>query len=87
MTTPSDLDRYRPWFYAAAAYNLLWGTVHVLFPSLYFDLVGIPQPGYPALWQCIGMFVLVYGPAYWWAARGPTPSTRRPHSPWTRAMS
>lgn len=67
----TTLARYRPWFYAAALYNLVWGTVNILFPNLFFDLVGMPQPNYPALWQVVGMFVLVYAPAYWWVARFP----------------
>ena len=65
------LLRYRPWFYAAALYNLFWGSVNVLFPFLFFDLVGMTRPNYVALWQVVGMFVLVYAPAYWWAARYP----------------
>jgi hypothetical protein len=31
----------------------------------------MPPPNYPPLWQVVGMFVLVYAPAYWWAARYP----------------
>jgi len=65
------LARYRPWFYAAAIYNFVWGAIHVLFPSLFFNLIGAPTPNYPALWQVVGMFVLVYAPAYGWAARYP----------------
>jgi len=65
------LLRYRPWFYAAAFYNLLWGAVNVLFPTLFFDLINMPRPNHLALWQVVGMFVLVYAPAYWWAARSP----------------
>ena len=68
-----SLARYRPWFYAAALYNLVWGSMMVLFPQLFFRLIGMPLPNYPALWQVVGMFVLVYAPAYWWAARYPTP--------------
>lgn len=70
------LTRYRPWFYAAAVYNLIWGTINILFPQLFFDLAGMPPPDYAALWQVVGMFVLVYAPAYWWAARYPE---RHPH--------
>lgn len=66
-----SLHRYRPWFRAAAIYNLVWGTVNVLWPNLYFDLIGMPRPNHPALWQVVGMFVLVYAPAYAWAARDP----------------
>ena len=65
------LVRYKPWFYAAALYNLLWGSINVMFPFLFFDLVSIPRPAYAALWQVVGMFVLVYIPGYWWAARHP----------------
>ncbi|MGB8646298.1 MAG: alkyl hydroperoxide reductase [Anaerolineae bacterium] len=73
MTTNPDsiLWRYRPWFFAQAFYNLIWGAVNILFPRFYFDLIGMPPPNYPALWQVVGMFVLVYVPAYWWAARAP----------------
>jgi small multidrug resistance pump len=63
--------RYRPWFYAAALYNLVWGGVTILFPRLFFELVGMPPLNYAALWQVVGMFVLVFAPAYWWAARRP----------------
>jgi hypothetical protein len=66
-----DLARYRPWFYAAALYNLVWGTFTIVFPTLFFDLIHAPQPNYPALWQVVGMFVLVYAPAYYWAGRNP----------------
>ncbi|HEY7122370.1 MAG TPA: hypothetical protein VH540_00335 [Ktedonobacterales bacterium] len=65
------LTRYRPWFYAAALYNLLWGSLTILFPQLFFQLIGAPVPSLLPLWQCIGMFVLVYAPAYFWAGRHP----------------
>jgi small multidrug resistance pump len=65
------LASYRPWFYAAALYNLLWGSITILFPQLYFHLIHMPALDAP-LWQCIGMFVLVYAPAYWWAGRYPS---------------
>lgn len=65
------LNRYRPWFYAAALYNFIWGSINILFPELFFRFIGAPLPNYPALWQVVGMFVLVYAPAYWWAARQP----------------
>ena len=70
------LVRYRPWFYAAAVYNVVWGSVGVLFPGLFFRLIGIPAPNYLPLWQVVGMFVLVFAPGYWWAARYPE---RHPH--------
>jgi small multidrug resistance pump len=72
----NDLSRYRPWFYAAAVYNFVWGTINVLVPNLFFDLIRMPHPDPAALWQVVGMFVLVYAPAYYWAARFPE---KHPH--------
>jgi small multidrug resistance pump len=69
--TDEAFAAYRPWFYAAALYNLAWGAVNVLFPSALFDLLDIDQPNYGPLWQVVGMFVLVYAPAYYWAGRRP----------------
>lgn len=65
------LARYRPWFYGAALYNFAWGTINIFFPRLYFHVVGIDAPNFVAIWQVVGMFVLVYAPAYLWAARRP----------------
>jgi Domain of unknown function (DUF4166) len=66
-----SFDRYHPWFYAAAAYNLAWGGIAILWPSLFFRLLRTPPPNSVALWQALGMMVLVYAPAYWWLARDP----------------
>ena len=66
-----SLRRYRPWFYAAAAYNLTWGSLVVLSPTLLFRVLGIEVPSLLPLWQVVGMFVLAYAPAYWWAGRLP----------------
>lgn len=68
---PLNLSRYRPWFYAAALYNLVWGAAAIIHPCLLFDILRIPPPRYLPLWQVVGMFVLVYAPAYAWAARRP----------------
>jgi small multidrug resistance pump len=65
------LLRYRPWFYAAAVYNLVWGAINTLFPRFLFELIGMTVPNYLPLWQVVGMLVLVYAPAYWWVARYP----------------
>src|SRR5215469_1478504 len=65
------LAGYRFWFYAAALYNLLWGSLTILFPQFFFHLIHMPVFDVLPLWQCIGMFVLVYAPAYWWAGRSP----------------
>jgi hypothetical protein len=68
--------KYRYWFYAAALYNLLWGSLNILFPRLFFDMIGMPPPSFLPIWQVVGMLVLVYAPGYWWAARYPE---RHPH--------
>ena len=39
-----SLARYRPWFYAAALYNLVWGVVAIFFPARFFGLIGMPEP-------------------------------------------
>lgn len=74
-TTPDDIPialvRYRPWFYAAALYNLLWGTAIILFPHRSIRLLGLPATTPVPLWQVIGMLVMVYAPGYFWAARHP----------------
>ena len=61
----------RRWFFAAAIYNFVWGTVVGLFPNLYFEQLGIPLPNYPALMQCVAMIVGVYGIGYWLIAIDP----------------
>jgi hypothetical protein len=48
----------------AAWYNLAFGGFAVLFPTKYFEWLGMPAPAYPALWQCIGMIVGVFGIGY-----------------------
>jgi small multidrug resistance pump len=65
------LDRFRPWLYAAAAYNAAWGAWVVLAPRHYFALIDMPAPEPIAIWQVVGMCVAAYAPGYWWAARDP----------------
>jgi hypothetical protein len=55
----------------AAIYNLTFGLVTILFPFLVFDLLSMPRPNYPEIWQCVGMVVGVYGIGYWIAAQNP----------------
>jgi len=55
----------------AAVYNLLWGGLVVLAPNLFFTLGGLEPPAYPAIWQCVGMIVGVYGVGDAIAARDP----------------
>lgn len=56
---------------AAGLYNVLWGSVVVLFPGLAFDLLGMEPARYPSIWQCVGMIVGVYGVGYLVASRDP----------------
>lgn len=67
----STLRPFRPWFYAAAVYNVIWGMVTILFPNLWFQTVGMPAPNYPSLYQAIGMMVMVFGYGYWLMAKEP----------------
>ncbi len=55
----------------AAAYNLIWGALIILFPNLLFDLSGLDRPTYPQIWQCVGMIVGVYGVGYYIASFDP----------------
>lgn len=55
----------------AGIYNLSWGALAILAPTLAFSLAGMAQPNYPELWQCIGMIVGVYGVGYAIAAIDP----------------
>ena len=55
----------------AAGYNLLWGALVVLFPLLPFRWMEMAEPNYPAIWQCVGMIVGVYGVGYGIAATDP----------------
>jgi len=65
------LDRYRPWFYAAAVYNAAWGVLASLFPNTLFRWLSVPPLNYPSMFQCIGMMVGVYAIGYWLIARDP----------------
>lgn len=66
------LRKFQYWFYAAATYNFIWGFLNIVFPEIYFKWIGMDPPTDLAMWQVVGMFVLVYAPAYWWAGRYPS---------------
>ena len=70
---PADnaLCRYRRVFYAAAGYNLGWGAGAILAPGVFVSLAALP-PASSVLVQGLGLLVLVYAPAFWWAAREPS---------------
>lgn len=65
-------ESVRRWLYAAAAYNLVWGVATGLKPGWLFRLVGLPRDERKTPWQVVGMMVMVYAPAYFWAARRPS---------------
>lgn len=66
-----NLNFYRKAFKLAALYNFLWGTWVVIFPYQYFELIDMRPPQQIAIWQVVGMCILVYAPGYWWAANDP----------------
>ncbi len=59
------------WLVAAGVYNLIWGSLVVFFPNLFFRLGELPLPVYPMIWQSVGMIVGVYGIGYLIAATNP----------------
>lgn len=68
MSPPVWMSRV---LWAAAAYNLAWGALIVLFPLAPFRWAHMPPPNYPMIWQCVGMIVGVYGVGYACAAWDP----------------
>lgn len=65
IPTTSPLHKTLWW---AGVYNIVWGSLQVLLPSLQFELLQMPMPNYLEFWQCIGMIVAVYGLLYMFAA-------------------
>lgn len=65
------MTRYRAWFYAAAAYNGLWGAAVILWPGPLSRLVGLDVPDAIPLVQVVGMLVGVYAYGYYLLAREP----------------
>ncbi|WP_265593547.1 peroxiredoxin-like family protein [Verrucomicrobium sp. BvORR034] len=70
-SSPAAPRWMRMMLWVAGIYNILWGAWAVLFPTALFDWLGMAQPSYPQLWQCIGMIVGVYGVGYAIAATDP----------------
>ncbi len=62
---------YQRWFIAATVYNAVWGCWTVLLPDAYFRMIGMTPPVPRAIWQCVGMMVLVYALGYYMVARQP----------------
>lgn len=66
-----SMTAYRRWFHAASIYNLVWGLFAIALPTAPFVWAGVEPPRYPALFQCIGMIVLVYALGYRYIALDP----------------
>ena len=63
---------YRAWFYAAAAYNAIWGLVVIAFPGPLARWAGLDGgAGLMPLVQVIGMMVGVFAIGYYLLARDP----------------
>ena len=76
QTSPRDAAGAMPRWVApvlsfAAIYNIVWGLFIVLFPLTPFRLAGMEPPNYPAIVQCLGMVIGIYGVGYAMAARDP----------------
>jgi hypothetical protein len=65
-----DLRLYRPWFYASAIYNAVWGSAVVLFPGTLLEIANTGAQAVPLV-QVIGMMVGVYAYGYYLLAREP----------------
>ena len=64
--------RLRRWVLIPAAfYNFLFCLWTFFQPEAFFTIMEIEPPLYPALWQCIGMVVGVFGLGYAYAAWRP----------------
>jgi len=66
--TNQTLNKYPKWMkpvlITAGIYNIFWGLIIIIFPDLYFKFAGMQLTNYPAIWQCVGMIVGVYGIGY-----------------------
>lgn len=70
MTVADDSRAWihRLFFALAAAYNVAFATWAIAWPMAFFDRFAMDAPRYPAIWQCLGMVVGVYGLGYAYAA-------------------
>jgi hypothetical protein len=56
------------WLRVAAVYNAAWGAIMIVSPDALLGLLLGGAPRELLAWRAVGMMVLVYAPAYWWAA-------------------
>jgi hypothetical protein len=62
---------YRRWFYAAAIYNAVWGSIVVVFPGTLLSMAGMTDASAAPFAQVIGMMVGVYAYGYYLLAGDP----------------
>ena len=68
MHHPYNARLYRTMFVLAALYNLAFGVWAGFWPHAFFRCFVMEPPRYPAIWQCLGMVIGVYGLGYGYAA-------------------
>lgn len=66
-----ELERVSLLLFLAALYNLAWGVIAAVAPAEMLAWAGAGIAGRVELWQCIGMFVALYGVGYWFASTDP----------------
>ena len=67
---PDSYRPYRPWFWAAVIYNLVWGFSVVVYPRWFLSSAGLDDTAAP-LAQGIAMMVAVYAYGYYLLAKDP----------------
>src|SRR6185437_1293763 len=68
----NQYKRVRAVLFPAALYNLIWGVATAVAPVRMLAFLGIAADTVTLeFWQCIGMFVALYGVCYWITARDP----------------
>ena len=65
---PYNATLYRIVLVLAAVYNLAFGVWAGVWPHAFFRWFEMDPPRYPAIWQCLGMVIGVYGLGYGYAA-------------------
>ena len=62
---------HRLTFLAAGVYNIAWGIYSALDPQWLFRFSGLPLANHPAVFECLGMVIGLYGILYLDVARVP----------------
>lgn len=62
---------FRRLFLSAAAYNIIVGSVVMLFPQMFFRLFSLPEINHAYVMQGLGMFVAVYGIGFYLVFKDP----------------